>query len=287
MTTPRPRRLVLAALTALTLIAGAVGPVAADDRDIAVTGFQGSGPYEYDYRAYNGQLVYYIVNIWNRGGEAATGVMVSQVLPDELAYLADPTDDRCSAEGSLVTCELGTMANLETVTVLIYTRATSAGTFTSTVTASSDLADAAPADNVASTDVTVLPSADLSVAITESADPVQSGKTVTYNTVATNTGPDPATGSRMNVNWQSYGPAATLLGFESSSNADCTHTFSNHIDCRVPILATGESLMLSVTLRYRGTGQVELRTYVVSAEFDPVADNESVESTTIQRKPTK
>jgi uncharacterized repeat protein (TIGR01451 family) len=257
---------------------------AQEEADLWVTRFEGSGPPEYNYRAFNGQSVYYIVEVTNRGPATATGVTLTQNLPAELEYDASRSDERCAAAGTNVTCALGTVAPWESVSVLVFTTARASGTFTSSVSVSGDQPEALPHDNSATTSVLVNPSADVAVDVADSPDPVRSQDPVTYTVEVTNNGPDVATSGRLNVNWQPLGPVATLIGFSSTSDLACFQSFFNHIDCDFGTLGVGETATLTVELSYKGKGSVEFRAAVLqTAQFDPVANQEAVETTTVVR----
>jgi uncharacterized repeat protein (TIGR01451 family) len=276
--------LLAVAILGATLIAAPAASGLEGDADLWLYRFEGSGPPEYSYRAFNGQIVYYILEVTNRGPADATGVTVTQQLPAEHQFLPDESDPRCSASGSTVTCQLGTVPVMGMDRVLVYTRATSAGTFSSSASVSGAEADVRPEDNSATAVVTVAPAADVAVTAADSPDPVRSGGQVTYTVTVTNNGPDPATSGRLNANWQPFGPEATLESFSSTANLACFQSFFNHIDCDFATLASGETGVLTVVLSYKGKGDVEVRTYVIAAEFDPVANNEAVATTTVVRR---
>ena len=70
--------------------------------------------------------------------------------------------------------------------------AATAGTYTNTATVSAATADPVPGNNSGSQDTTIVPSADLSIVKTDSADPVNPDTSFDYTIVVTNNGPSDA-----------------------------------------------------------------------------------------------
>jgi uncharacterized repeat protein (TIGR01451 family) len=92
-------------------------------------------------------LTYSLV-VRNRGPARATDVALTDPLPVGLQVLqVSTTRGSCSVEGSLVSCDLGTLEKDDLVTVTILTRPLGPGTLTNTATATSTMADPIPTNN--------------------------------------------------------------------------------------------------------------------------------------------
>jgi uncharacterized repeat protein (TIGR01451 family) len=245
----------LASLLAFGVVGGAVA--AAGEADLSVF-MQGSGVPERDYNAYNGEIVYYSVSVSNHSDVPATGVSTTQILPDELTFVADGTDPRCSANGQVVTCDFGTVGPLEQFYYLVYTRANATGTVASTVRVSASEPDPLPGNNSSTATTTVQPAAHLSIAVAESADPAKSGSRLTYTVTVTNNGPDAAHSyGYTDIYWEAAVRKNTLDGWSASANVTCTQTFYNHLGCDMGTLDPGESFTVTVTIRPLGDGSIE------------------------------
>jgi uncharacterized repeat protein (TIGR01451 family) len=280
--TSRASRVVLGTLTAL-LAASALGApaVAAEGPQLQVS-IQGSGVPERDYNAFNGEILYYSISVSNQSTVPATGVTTTQVLPEESTFVSEGTDPRCSADGQVVTCQLGTVDAFVQIYYLVYTRANAAGSLTSTVTVSANEEDTFPENNTASTTTIVQPAAHLSIAVAESADPSRSGNPLTYTVTVTNEGPDPATANGYtDIAWEAFVRRNTLESWSSSSNVECTQTFSNHLGCDFGTLDVAESFSVTVTIRPVGKGTVELR--VQAPTFEWPGGDSLTEVTTIRQ----
>ena len=102
-----------------------------------------------------GDNIIYTLTVENVGAEIATGVVVDDVLPAGLTYVSD--DCGAMVMGQNITWDVGTLgvAEMQTCNVTVVVDAGASGDLVNGATASSDQADAVPADNSASATVTV------------------------------------------------------------------------------------------------------------------------------------
>lgn len=97
----------------------------------------------------------YTLTVTNGGESAATGVTVTDGLPASATFVsATPSQGTCTGTGT-VTCTLGILASGGSATVSLVVRPTVLDTLTTTVTVSANEPDLVPANNTATTSVTV------------------------------------------------------------------------------------------------------------------------------------
>ncbi len=97
-----------------------------------------------------GGLLTYTLTVTNKKGDTANGVVVTDSLPSEVT-LVSVVSTKGSCSGSVaITCNIGTVAFNELVTITIVVRPTAPGTITNTAVVAGREAEHDPADNTAS-----------------------------------------------------------------------------------------------------------------------------------------
>ena len=139
----------------------------------------------------------YTVTVFNAGPSDATAVVLTDVLPGLVTYTgAVPDQGSCSEVGGTVTCLLGTIADGDSVdvviTVVVDVGVVAGTVLTNSASVVSTSPDPVPLNNSDSEDTTVQEVADLSVAKVDLVDPVVAGTNVTYTVTVTNGGPSGA-----------------------------------------------------------------------------------------------
>ena len=139
---------------------------------------------------------------------------------------------------------LGTLAPGAVAQINVTLVGTQAGTFTVTVDVRENETDSNPADNSASTTLTILPGADLAVDmnVTASPSPAQVGSTLTYTTNITNIGPSNA--SNVTAVFTFSPTTAATFGTLPSG---CTNTAQGTLSCTIGPLAAGASSPGTIT----------------------------------------
>ncbi len=95
-----------------------------------------------------GSNVTYTLNVVNKGQVTATGVVVTDDLPSEVAFVsATASQGACTRSGATVTCTIGSLAKDASATVSIVVTATTAGTIRNTARVSANEADHQAANN--------------------------------------------------------------------------------------------------------------------------------------------
>jgi uncharacterized repeat protein (TIGR01451 family) len=144
----------------------------------------------------------------------------------------------------------------------------------------SDQPDPVSSNNADSTVVNASPAADLSVQISESADPSTPGEALSYTVTITNLGPSPASGVTLADTWSTTVPGGVQLLSLGATQGQCAQTADSSIDCQLGELASGADATLTVRLRPRGIGSVTDQAQVSAAEFDPDTTNNADSETT-------
>jgi uncharacterized repeat protein (TIGR01451 family) len=94
-----------------------------------------------------GGRIEYTLAVTNKGAAQATGVVVTDDLPDEVEFVSVSTSQGTCTGGPVVTCDLGTLAVGASATVRIVVRPLSPGLILNTGTVRGTETDANPADN--------------------------------------------------------------------------------------------------------------------------------------------
>ncbi|MCG8461981.1 MAG: DUF11 domain-containing protein, partial [Holophagales bacterium] len=149
------------------------------------------------------------------------------------------------------------------------------GTLTNTVSATGgSLSDSNPANNTSSdSDTVLMPSADLSVGKTDSADPVDQGAPYSYTITVSNAGPSDAT---------SVVATETLpAGVTFVDSSGCAEDPNANPTCTLGTIAAGgmASYTINVTAP-NASGQITNSVSISSATTDPNAGNDTATETT-------
>jgi uncharacterized repeat protein (TIGR01451 family) len=223
-----------------------------------------------------GQKVTYTLAVANAGPSAATGVQVTDTLPTGLTFVsASSTQGTCTQSGGVITCDIGGLASGGTATVTLVARATAAGVVTNTARVTATTPDPDPSDNSGSDDVTVVASADLSIAKSASPDPVVAGNELTYSITVSNAGPSDAS------NVVVTDPLPSGVTFVSADHGGTAS--SGTVTWSLGSLASGSSVTLSLVVTVDETTEGTLANTATvdsdTADPDPGDDSDSVDVT--------
>jgi len=122
-------------------------------------------------------------------------------------------------------------------------------------------------------------SADIAVTNTDSPDPATTGSSLTYRVVVTNNGPANAT----NVNLTDALPANVNFVSATPSQGTCSGTTT--ITCALGSLAVNTSATVNIVVTPQAVGTLNDSASVSGTESDPVASNNSAQTTTDVQAP--
>lgn len=117
-------------------------------------------------------------------------------------------------------------------------------------------------------------SADMSIAISDSPDPIVAGNVLTYSITLTNNGPDGAT----NVSVTDALPSNVQFVSADSTQGSCTG--STTVTCDLGGVANGATAGVTIRVRPASAGSVSNTASVTATEADPTASNNTVTSST-------
>ncbi|HET9625969.1 MAG TPA: hypothetical protein VFP84_31630 [Kofleriaceae bacterium] len=234
----------------------------------------------------------YTLSVANDGPTPATAVEVDDTLPSGATFVsAIGTGWTCSNSGSAVTC---TRASLDPNTsapaiTIVATAPATAGTMRNTARVSSATSDPDATNNDATTTTLANLFADLSVAITDTPDPVQGTTTAgctandctTYTIPVSNAGPDTATGVKVVIQLPGNGTFFNAVG----SGWVCPAPTTTITCTRAAALAAGATAP-NITLVWKapspGGFSIVAAPTVSGTSTDPnTANNTAVQDTTV------
>ena len=226
-----------------------------------------------------GNNLTYSIAVTNNGPSAATNVIVTHILPDNVTFVsATPSQGSYSQQGNVVTFSVGPLAVRDTVTLTTVVQPTVAGTIYSTATASSEQPDFNPADSSVIVPTLVTPAtADLAVGLAAVPNPVLIGGTLTYTVSLTNNGPSSASA----IVATNVLPFSTQIQSATVSQGTIS-TLGNVILWSLPSLAMGASATATFTVIPTTEGLITATASVGAREFDPnPANNTAIVNTTV------
>jgi uncharacterized repeat protein (TIGR01451 family) len=166
-----------------------------------------------------------------------------------------------------------------TLNATINPAATGSLTNTATISLATGATDSNPANNTASDTDTLTPRADLSVAKSDSPDPVAPGGTLTYTIQVTNLGPSSSTGMTL------VDPLPPGVSFVSSTPGAPTCTLAaNVVTCQLGGLGptASQTVTIVVTVALATSSPLSNAASVTGNETDLVsANNSDTETTTV------
>ncbi len=224
-----------------------------------------------------GEELTYTVTVDNDGLQTATGVTLIDDLPASVVFeSANPSQGSCDKSEGPLTCDLGDLADGADATVVITVRPQNPGTITNTAAANAEEGDPDTADNSASEQTTVDPSADLAVSKTDSPDPVLAGQTLTYTAAVTNNGLQSASDVTLTDNL----PAGVIFNSATPTQGTCNEA-SGTVTCDIGTLADGASASVDIAVVPASEGTITNTASADGSVGDPGSTNDSATESTI------
>ena len=237
--------------------------------------------------AVGGQNVTYTLTVTNQGPSDALAVAVADTLPAGTTLVSiAPEQGSCSPAAGTITCNVGTVAALDTVSidVVVTVDAGVLGQLDNTATVSSPTTDPSPANNTATASVDVTAAADLSLAKTLEAAPLVPGTDAAYVLTVHNAGPSDATA----VTVTDTLPAP--LTYVSATGGTCSG--AGPLTCDLGTIASGATKVLRIVVAVdpAATGSIANTATVTSASGDPDLSNNTehrdrADPTAVRRAP--
>jgi uncharacterized repeat protein (TIGR01451 family)/gliding motility-associated-like protein len=214
-----------------------------------------------------GDKITFTIKVTNYGPDAATGVIVKDILPSGYSYVSSSTStgsyNATSGQWSIGNLGLGQTVSLSvTATVL------SSGNYSNTATVSGNESDPDTSNNSSTVTPTVVTpqQSDLSVLKSVSNSSPKVGETITFTIKVTNNGPSAATGVKVTDLLPSG------YSYVSSTTATGSYNVSTGI-WSIGTLSVGSSVSLSVTVKVLSSGSYSNTATVSGNEGDPDTGN--------------
>ena len=145
--------------------------------------------------AFDGGLLTFTVSVTNNGPLTATGVTLSNSLPNNVSFVsAGSSQGNFFNTGSNILFSLGSLGNGAVATATLTVSPGQVGNVTASASVIANQVDPLPENNSATIVAQVDPAADVSLAMVAVPSSVIVGSNVTYTLTVLNSGPNPATG---------------------------------------------------------------------------------------------
>jgi uncharacterized repeat protein (TIGR01451 family) len=227
-----------------------------------------------------GGTLTYTVTAVNNGPSPASGVVLTNLLPDTTALLSAVVSQGYAAiSGNLVVCYFGSLANSASATVTIKAATLAQGIVTDFASVLADQFDPNLANNTAILKTAVGPAADLFVTVVPSQNPVVLFSNLTYFITVSNAGPSTATGVVL-----SHTMDPSLSFFSMNSSQGPISRSGNTITASIGTLAANASALVTVQVIPTIQGPAQTISSAVGAQPNPDPSNSSV-TTSVQVAP--
>lgn len=227
---------------------------------------------------YAGEALTYQLTINNNSDLDAPSVVVTDTLPGQSLFaLAESSQGNCTLENSLVLCNLETMNAQSSASITVVVTTTIDGLITNLTTVGSPGYDYNMGNNFADATTTVIPSADLVIAIEGDPEVLLPGEMLTYSIIVSNQGPSVATGVNMTDTLPSE---VEFIG----TSPDICEIIGLQVSCPLGDLDQAESKSIIITANVEVSETIELINSASTNSMnvhDPDINNNSSEITTL------
>ena len=228
-----------------------------------------------------GGTLTYTVSVTNNGPSAASGVMVTNVLPASMAVLSATVSG-----GSVITVGNGVLWNLSTLaaagraTATITVKPTAEGLFTATARAAGNQYDPIAANNTATIATTVGAASDLAVGIAGPPAPVVVTNNMLYTVSVTNLGPSTATSVVVN---NSLPPSLDIVSTRGSKGT--VVPTGGALTWNIGTLSVGEKATLEIWTLPTTNGTLTTTAAISGTQADPNPANNTAANVTLAADP--
>jgi len=214
---------------------------------------------------YAGTNIEFDYSVANQGPDRAYDIDLVIDLPASVSYLS--SEDFCSHDTGVVTCQLGDMANGSTVPVSIAVQTTVVEPLTFSAAIESDvLDDPDESNNQTQFVINATTASDLGVGVNSSNMTVDMGSNTTLVYKIDNSGPSQADNVILNL------PLPTGAAF-ISAEPDICQEVAAMVTCDLGNLTSGISSSLTITVQINAAGLLPFIATVSSDQFDTNTDN--------------
>jgi uncharacterized repeat protein (TIGR01451 family) len=215
-----------------------------------------------------GNHLFYTLAVTNRGPAISTAVM-NDVLPASMNFIsAVATKGGCLENAGTVTCDLGTLEGGAGARITIEVAPTLGGMFTNRTTVAGNQLDLVLTNNSAVVVTTVLPVANLQLALVGAPGPLLLSQPVGYSLAVSNQGPNIAT----SVALTNVLPAGMSFQAATASQGSCTNV-AGVVTCLLESILPGATVTLQITGASGFPGANSNYASVASAELDFIPTN--------------
>lgn len=246
--------------------------------DLSITNVASANPAELE------RVFAYNISVTNAGPSAATGVVVTDVLPAGVTFFsATATQGSCAVASGTMTCQLGSLAAGGSAGVALQVKPRQTGALSNTASIAAATADPNVSNNSATAQTNVIKSADLKVTNTDSADPVFVGDQMTYTMLVNNFGP--VNGATSVVLTDTLPASMTFVSATTTQGSLVTPSIGSTgvVTANLGSLAVNAQATVTVTVKATQAGTVTSTASVSADETDPsTANNTSTQSTLVK-----
>lgn len=213
------------------------------------------------------------LTVRNDGPSAATGVVVTDRIPDGLLLAVARSTQGICAGAPAVVCQLGTLARGQTETIELTVTALRAGPLTNGASVTSEVPDPDPGDNTSNVPVEPAAKADVEIRKLVSTRTTAPGTPVVYGLVVTDNGPNDAAGVKVTDPL----PAGATVTSVTPSAGSC-RVASDAVLCQLGDLASGASATVRIEVVFAQVGTTRNVASAISLTPDPDLTNNQAET---------
>jgi len=216
-----------------------------------------------------GRNLTYTVTVENHGPDQATNVRLFDTLPDSVDLVSyTPSQGICHIEAqNMLNCVLGTLNKDGKLTVTIVVTPTKTAKLINSVNVSASQFDPiSPSSATVETEAAA--TADLTVTVATTPNPVVVASPMSYQFTIVNQGPDAASTV---VLVHTLPASLEFISAQIDGNAEACFYFADKVTCNLASLSKDASSIVTITAKPNQKGVVTSSTQITSQSFDPDA----------------